>query len=70
VTAALVYVRFHGAGARYGGRYPDAVLEEWSDFLAGQAREGGHVYAYFNNDGGGHAPRDARRLREMVRRAR
>lgn len=61
----FVYVRFHGP-QKYSGRYPDAVLEGWAEWMAAQLREGKPVYAYFNNDVGGHAPRDATRLREML----
>ena len=31
------------------------------------ARGGTEVFAYFNNDGGGHAVRNAWRLRELLR---
>jgi uncharacterized protein YecE (DUF72 family) len=62
----FTYVRFHGSGARYGGRYPDEVLAKWAEVLAVRAREGMNVFAYFNNDSGGHAPRDAIRLRTAV----
>jgi uncharacterized protein YecE (DUF72 family) len=55
-------VRFHGA-QKYSGRYSDATLESWAEWLAARAREGLAVYAYFNNDTGGHAPRDAARLK-------
>ncbi len=62
LTAPFVYVRFHGV-ERYGGRYPDDLLDDWSRWL-GEQRDREHaVYAYFNNDIGGHAPRDALRLR-------
>src|SRR5262245_36680849 len=61
----FVYARFHGP-QKYNGRYPDAALERWADWLAGRAREGVPVYAYFNNDTGGHAPRDATRLRDLI----
>jgi uncharacterized protein YecE (DUF72 family) len=64
----LVYVRFHGTG-RYGGRYPDDQLARWAAWLAVRARNHRPVFAYFNNDVGGHAPRDAARLRDMVRGA-
>ena len=62
----FVYVRFHGFGARYGGRYSEERLSDWADWLEGRRREGRDVFAYFNNDVGGHAPRDATRLREML----
>jgi uncharacterized protein YecE (DUF72 family) len=64
----FVYVRFHGAGARYGGRYPDDALQAWADRMVGWAADGLPVWAYFNNDIGGHAPRDADRLRTEVAR--
>ena len=61
----FVYVRFHGA-QKYAGRYSDAMLEPWAEWLTAQHRSGRRVFAYFNNDVGGHAPRDAARLREMI----
>jgi uncharacterized protein YecE (DUF72 family) len=63
----FVYVRFHGP-QKYGGRYPDDTIERWSEWLADRAKEGKKVYAYFNNDTGGHAPRDAVRLRTSIAR--
>jgi len=64
----FVYVRFHGV-QKYGGRYADATLEDWATWLSARAREGRPIYAYFNNDTGGHAPRDAVRLRTMIARS-
>jgi uncharacterized protein YecE (DUF72 family) len=61
----FVYVRFHGT-AKYTGSYSDAALERWADWLAERVAGGKHVFAYFNNDTGGHAPRDAVRLRTML----
>jgi uncharacterized protein YecE (DUF72 family) len=62
----LVYIRFHGSGARYGGRYPDDALGEWARRIRDWAAAGLPVWAYFNNDIGGHAVRDAARLRGLV----
>ena len=61
----FVYVRFHGT-ERYSGSYSDERLERWAEWLGARVRDGKHVYAYFNNDVGGHAPRDASRLRAML----
>jgi uncharacterized protein YecE (DUF72 family) len=63
----FVYVRFHGT-AKYSGRYEDRTLDDWAESLAAQLREGRPVFAYFNNDVGAQAPRDAVRLRERLRR--
>ena len=62
----LVYIRFHGSGARYGGRYPDEALAEWATRIRAWSSAGLPVWAYFNNDIGGHAVRDAVRLRELT----
>jgi uncharacterized protein YecE (DUF72 family) len=52
--------------AKYTGRYDDSVLGDWAEWLAAQMRQGRQVFAYFNNDAGGHAPRDAIRLRRAI----
>jgi uncharacterized protein YecE (DUF72 family) len=62
----FAYLRFHGAAERYGGRYPDEVLEGWAARVAEWAERGVSCWAYFNNDIGGHAPRDASRFRDLV----
>lgn len=68
-TGPAAYVRFHGTTGKYVGRYSDAALTEWSDWIAQQAREGRPVWAYFNNDIHGHAIDDALTLRAMIRQA-
>ena len=66
VTGPIIYVRYHFGTRKYGGAYDDRRLEEWAEWLAERAAGGVDVYAYFNNDSGGHAPRDAVRLRSLV----
>jgi uncharacterized protein YecE (DUF72 family) len=63
----FVYIRFHGP-QKYNGRYPDAMLDAWAAWLAEPLQAGLPIYGYFNNDTGGHAPRDAVRLRERIAR--
>jgi len=65
-TGPFVYVRFHGAGQKYGGAYPERRLQGWASWLDGQRADGCDVYAYFNNDVGGQAPRDAVALRRLM----
>ena len=62
----FVYVRFHGAAGDYGGSYPGERLRSWAAWLGEQRRAGTDVYAYFNNDIGGHAPRNAATLRGLM----
>lgn len=65
----FLYVRFHGT-TKYGGRYPDAHLESWAEWMRGIHAGGRDVFVYFNNDTGGHAPRDAVRIRALLDRDR
>ena len=43
-----------------------SAYASWADWLNAQRRAGRDVYTYFNNDIGGHAPRDAVTLRELL----
>jgi len=68
VTADFVYLRFHGPERRYGSSYTDETLGEWARRINEWRREGRDVFAYFNNDEMGYAPRNALRLRELAER--
>jgi len=67
-TAPFVYVRLHGPDADYlyGGSYSDGDLRWWAERVREWAAMGRDVFAYFNNDGGGNAVRNADRLRELL----
>ena len=67
-TAPFAYVRLHGPDHDwlYGGSYPDPDLHWWADRIREWQGQGRDVYAYFNNDGGGHAVRNARSLRAIL----
>jgi uncharacterized protein YecE (DUF72 family) len=69
VTASWVYVRGHGPGGRYFGRYPEAELAEWARRIAAWRGEGRDVYAYFDNDVKSAAPFDAETLMRLARAA-
>jgi uncharacterized protein YecE (DUF72 family) len=66
VTADFVYLRFHGQTRLYGSSYDDGALHAWAERIRAWRHAGLDVYAYFNNDERGYAPRDALRLRELV----
>jgi uncharacterized protein YecE (DUF72 family) len=66
VIGPFIYVRYHFGTQKYGGRYEDRRLDDWAEWLAECARKGLPIFAYFNNDTGGHAPRDAVRLRDRI----
>jgi uncharacterized protein YecE (DUF72 family) len=64
VTADIIYIRFHGTTGRYAGSYPKSQLQDWAKWLREQAKTARGIYAYFNNDIGGHAIKNAKQLRE------
>jgi uncharacterized protein YecE (DUF72 family) len=66
LTAPFTYIRFHGTGTLYGGRYTPEELKEWAKTIKRFTKKGMDVYAYFNNDAFGNAVFNARELREMV----
>lgn len=65
-SGRTAYVRFHGSGGKYWGRYSDGALLEWTDWCVDQARAGRGVWCYFNNDIHRHAIDDARTLKSMI----
>jgi uncharacterized protein YecE (DUF72 family) len=62
VTADWVYVRGHGPGGRYFGRYPDKTLKDWAGDIQRWRDRGRAVFCYFDNDIKSAAPKDAARL--------
>jgi uncharacterized protein YecE (DUF72 family) len=52
--------------SRYAGCYPDDELRQWADHISKWHKEGRRVLVYFNNDLGGHAIRNARKLAELL----
>lgn len=67
-TADFVYVRLHGPADQppYAGGYSGAELSQWAGRIRSWAAENRRVLVYFNNDGHGHAVRDALRLRDLL----
>ena len=54
------------AGQGAGGGFTTEQLEWWAGRLRALGRAGKDRYVYFNNDPGGHAPRDARTLLDLL----
>ncbi len=69
VTTDFVYLRFHGPEKLYGSGYPDEQLCEYARKVAAWLTSDRHVWAFFNNDIGGHAVQDAQRLKDFVEEA-
>ncbi len=67
--ASFVYVRRHGShGGRYSGRYSRSQIRSDAKRIRGWLGDGRTVYLYYNNDAQGYAVRNARELREELRR--
>ena len=60
-TADFIYLRGHGPGGRYHGRYGEAALRDWAAHIRrwGKDRD---VFVYFDNDIKSAAPKDAAQL--------
>lgn len=65
-TGPLAYIRFHGAGGKYWGRYGEEALASWAEWMVAEAAGGRPVWAYFNNDIHADAIWDALALRRLV----
>jgi len=65
-TGGFRYVRFHGSGGRYAGRYGPDALRPWAEDLLAWSRSDHDAYVYFNNDLGGAAVRDALDLLDLL----
>jgi uncharacterized protein YecE (DUF72 family) len=67
ITADFVYVRLHGPGGPYQGRYDTRALSRWAQALSSWLKNGSDAYCYFDNDDSGYAVQNARELIAMVR---
>jgi len=67
LTAAWTFVRFHGGTRGRRGNYSRSELEEWAGRLRAWSRTH-EVFAYFNNDWEGFAPRNALLLERLLGR--
>ncbi len=67
-SGGTAYVRFHGTGGKYRGRYGDEQMIDWAQWLLEQRNAGRTAWAYFNNDIGGDAIEDARALKRALAR--
>lgn len=65
-TSNFAYFRFHGKGELYFGSYPDAELVGWAESINNISTHVNSIYAYFNNDAGGFAIRNALTLKKYL----
>lgn len=65
-TADFVYIRLHGPGGKYQGRYSREQLRTWSEKFKQWAKESRDVFCYFDNDENGFAAVNAMELERLV----
>jgi uncharacterized protein YecE (DUF72 family) len=68
VTGPAVYVRFHGTGEKYGGKYRPSRLSGWAKWIRDVAHER-KAFVYFNNDAHAYAVDDAQALQQIIETA-
>jgi uncharacterized protein YecE (DUF72 family) len=67
VTSDFVYIRLHGPGGPYQGEYTGRRLKRWAGLIS-KWKKNRNVYCYFDNDQKGYAPKDAFKLKAMLRK--
>ena len=65
LTTDFTFVRFHSGTRGARGNYSESELVEWAQRFEDWSRRVS-IWAYFNNDWQGFAPKNALRLRELL----
>ena len=66
ITADFTYVRLHGPGAAYQGRYSAAALRQWAARIRDWQKTLCKVYLYFDNDQAAYAVENALALKRLL----
>jgi uncharacterized protein YecE (DUF72 family) len=66
VTANFVYLRLHGPGNAYQGKYERETLQDWAEAFKTWVAQGKEIFCFFDNDQNGYAALNALELKEMV----
>lgn len=66
ITTDFIYIRLHGPGEAYQGRYGGQGLSGWAGSIQAWKDKVKNIYCYFDNDQFGYATQDALQLKEMA----
>jgi uncharacterized protein YecE (DUF72 family) len=66
ITTDYVYIRLHGPGEAYQGKYHGHTLRAWANKCRTWTQSGKDVYCYFDNDERGFAPINALAFQRKV----
>ncbi len=65
-TADFVYVRLHGPGKAYQGKYTNDSLRMWTRWIENWTKQSRDVFVYFDNDQAGFAAQNALELQNLI----
>ncbi|MBA2422192.1 MAG: DUF72 domain-containing protein [Chitinophagales bacterium] len=66
ITAKDIYYRFHGPAGLYASDYTDTMLRNYASKFTEWIADKHHIWAFFNNDIGGYAYKNAMTLNGMM----
>ncbi len=66
-TANFIYIRLHGPGGKYRGKYSKQDLTGWAGAFSSWIKQGKEIYCYFDNDEKGYAVQNAIELNDMLK---
>ncbi len=66
VTADFIYIRLHGPGEPYQGKYTTNELAGWAGAISSWSSQDKRIFCYFDNDEQGFAPQNAAQLQAML----
>ena len=65
-TTDFIYLRLHGPGQAYQGRYEEKILRRWAEKFSAWTVQGKEVFCFFDNDQKGYAVINALELKEII----
>jgi uncharacterized protein YecE (DUF72 family) len=66
ITSSTVYIRLHGPGAAYKGKYDTRTLAGWAGAISTWYKQKKSVFCFFDNDEKGYAAENAVKLQRML----
>lgn len=69
LTSDFIYIRFHGSIDRYSSNYSSKELREVAAKAKKWLQSRGALYAFFNNDAHGYAPKNAVSFKKLLSKA-
>jgi uncharacterized protein YecE (DUF72 family) len=65
VTGGIIYIRLHGPGDKYQGKYKISELKKWLRFVKEHWKSTTSIYIYFDNDQNAYAAENAKQMNAL-----